>query len=56
MIRRFIAKKNHEKMQKYIPKILDGYCNNSKKDRATAEEECKAYLKVIEDASSYSFG
>ena len=55
-VRRAIAKKKRDQIDAALPKILDGYCANSPKPRAEAEEECKAYLQVIEDASAYSFG
>ena len=55
-IRRAIGKKNKEAIDKAMPEILDGYCRNSSKPRAEAEEEAKEFLKVIEDASAYSFG
>ena len=55
-IRRAIGKKNKEVIDKAMPEILDGYCRNSSNPRAEAEEEAKEFLKVIEDASAYSFG
>ena len=55
-IRRAIGKKNKEAIDKAMPEILDGYCRNSDKPRDEAEEEAKEFLKVIEDASAYSFG
>ena len=55
-IRRAIGKKNKAVIDKAMPEILDGYCKNSSKPRAEAEEEAKEFLKVIEDASAYSFG
>ena len=55
-IRRAIGKKNKAVIDKAMPEILDGYCRNSDKPRAEAEEEAKEFLKVIEDASAYSFG
>ena len=55
-IRRAIGKKNKAVIDKAMPEILDGYCKNSDKPRAEAEEEAKEFLKVIEDASAYSFG
>ena len=54
-IRRAIGKKDREKIDKAMPEILSGYCKTSDKPQAEAEEECKEYLKVIEDASAYSF-
>jgi DNA polymerase-3 subunit alpha len=55
-IRRAIGQKNKEKIAKALPKILEGYCNKSDKPRDIAEEEAKQFIKVIEDASAYSFG
>lgn len=55
-VRRAIAKKKRDQIDAALPKILEGYCANSPKPRAEAEEECRAYLQVIEDASAYSFG
>ena len=55
-IRRAIGKKNKPVIDKAMPEILDGYCKNSDKPRKEAEEEAKEFLKVIEDASAYSFG
>ena len=54
-VRRGIAKKKMEILEKWMPTILEGYCAHSDKPRAEAEEECKEYLKIIEDASSYMF-
>lgn len=42
-------------LEKMMPKIIDGYCARSDKPREVAENECKEYLKVIEDASAYMF-
>lgn len=55
-VRRAIAKKKRDEIDKALPEIIDGYCARSPKPRDVAEEECKDYLKVIEDASAYSFG
>lgn len=55
-VRRGIAKKKMDILEKWLPKILDGYCSKSDKPRAVAENEAKDYLKVIEDASAYMFG
>lgn len=55
-VRRGIAKKKMDILEKWLPKILDGYCQKSDKPRQIAEEEARDYLKVIEDASSYMFG
>ena len=54
--RRAIARKEEERMRKALPLILEGYCSKSTQPRNVAEEEAKAFLKIIEDASSYMFG
>lgn len=54
-VRRGIAKKKMDILEKYMPQIVDGYCEKSEKPREVAEEEVKEYLKVIEDASAYMF-
>lgn len=54
-IRRAISKKKRDKIDKAMPEILDGYCKNSDKPRAEAEEEARQFLQVIEDSSLYSF-
>lgn len=55
-VRRGIGQKRKEVIDAWLPKILEGYCDGSDKSRDVAEQEAKEYLKVIEDASSYSFG
>ncbi len=54
-VRRGIAKKKMDILEKYMPQIVDGYCSKSDSPREQAEEEVKEYLKIIEDASSYMF-
>ena len=55
-VRRCIAKKQKDKLEQWLPKIIEGYCRKSTKPRAEAETEAREYLQVIEDASAYSFG
>lgn len=55
-VRRAIARKQPERLEKAMPSILSGYCSKSEKDRETAESECQEFLRIIEDASSYMFG
>lgn len=55
-VRRGIARKKPEVLEKALPKIVDGYCSRSDKPRDEAEKECNEFLRVIEDASSYMFG
>lgn len=55
-IRRAIGRKDAERLERAMPKILEGYCKNSDKPREEAEKDAKTFLKVIEDASEYSFG
>ena len=55
-VRRAIGRKDSERLQAALPRILDGYCSKSAKPRMEAEAEAKEFLKIIEDASSYMFG
>lgn len=55
-VRRAIGRKDEERLRKALPQILEGYCEKSNKPRKEAEQEAQAFLKVIEDSSSYSFG
>lgn len=55
-VRRAIGRKKIDELNKALPKILDGYCSKSDKPREVAEKEAMAFLKVIEDSSSYQFG
>ena len=55
-IRRAIARKQMDRLQKALPQILEGYCSMSDKPIDVAEDEAKTFLKIIEDASSYMFG
>lgn len=54
-VRRDIAKKKAEAVAKDVIKIRDGYCARSSLPREEAEKEVEAFLKVIDDASGYSF-
>lgn len=55
-VRRAIGRKDAERLQKALPKILEGYCKKSDQPREIAEIEAKEFLQIIEDASSYMFG
>lgn len=55
-VRRAIARKDHDRLHKALPDILNGYCKISTKPRNIAEQEAKEFLKIIEDAGSYMFG
>lgn len=55
-VRKFIADKKRDKLQPFLPKILEGYCNYSSKPREEAEEEAKRFLQIIEDSARYQFG
>lgn len=54
-VRRAIGRKDMDRLQKALPKILDGYCNKSDKPREIAEQEAKAFLQIIEDSAAYQF-
>lgn len=51
-----IGKKLLKELEEQLPKILDGYCNNTNKPREVAEEEAKQFLQIIHDSSEYQFG
>ena len=55
-VRRDIAKKKADKVAEDVIKIRDGYCARSSLPREEAEQEVEAFLRVIDDASGYSFG
>ncbi len=55
-VRRAIGRKQKDRLEAAMPKILEGYCNKSDKTRAEAEKEVKEFLQVIEDSASYQFG
>ena len=55
-MRRNIAKKVKEKVDKMLPAVIDGYCNKSDKPREVSENEVKDFIQVIQDASGYQFG
>jgi len=55
-VRRAIGRKDKDRLEKALPQILEGYCNKSNKPREIAEEEAKAFLKIIEDSAEYQFG
>ncbi len=54
--RRAIGKKDKELLKQQLPKILEGYCNHSSKERAIAEEEAKQFVQIVQDSSEYQFG
>lgn len=54
-IRRAIGRKQKDRLEAALPSILEGYCRKSPKPREEAEEEAKAFLRVIEDSASYQF-
>lgn len=55
-VRRAIGRKQVDRLQAALPKILDGYCKMSSQPREVAEQEAKQFLKIIEDSSNYQFG
>lgn len=54
--RRAIGKKDKELLDEQLPLILDGYCDNSIKERKVAEEEASEFVQIIQDSSEYQFG
>lgn len=55
-IRRAIGRKDRDRLDKAMPKILEGYCSKSDKSRNEAETEAKAFIQILEDSASYMFG
>lgn len=55
-IRRAIGRKQKDRLEAALPRILEGYCSKSDKPRAEAEEEARAFLQIIEDSANYQFG
>ena len=55
-VRRAIGRKQVDRLQAALPKILDGYCKMSPQPREVAEQEAKQFLQIIEDSASYQFG
>lgn len=55
-VRRAIGRKQKDRLDAALPKIFEGYCNNSDKPKQQAEQEVKEFLQVIEDSASYQFG
>lgn len=55
-IRRAIGRKQKDRLDAAMPKILEGYCSKSDKPRDVAEKEAKEFLQIIEDSSNYQFG
>lgn len=54
--RRAIGKKDEELLKQQLPKILEGYCKHSSKERSIAEDEAKQFVQIVQDSSEYQFG
>lgn len=54
--RRAIGKKDKELLNQQLPKILEGYCKHSPKEKHIAEKEAKQFVQIIQDSSEYQFG
>lgn len=55
-VRRYIASKNEEKLSEWYPKIIDGYCDKSDKNKEESTKEVEEFVQIIKDSSSYMFG
>jgi len=51
-----IGKKRIIELNEQLPKIIDGYCNQSNQPRHIAEQEVKQFIQIIDDSSNYQFG
>lgn len=54
--RRAIGKKDIVLLNEQLPKILEGYCKNSKSPRDVAEKEAHQFIQIVSDSSDYQFG
>ena len=54
--RRAIGKKDIVLLNEQLPKILEGYCKNSKNPRDVAEKEAQQFIQIVSDSSDYQFG
>ena len=55
-VRRAIGRKQRDRLEKALPKILDGYCSRSDQPRDVAENEAREFLQILEDSADYQFG
>lgn len=55
-VRRAIGRKQVDRLNEALPKILDGYCSKSPDPRDVAENQAKEFLQIIEDSAYYQFG
>jgi len=55
-VRRAIGKKDEKLLATMLPKVKEGYIENSKKPREIAEKEVEQFLQVLSDSSDYAFG
>lgn len=54
-IRRAIGRKQRDRLEKALPKILEGYCAKSDRPKDVAEKEAMEFLQILEDSASYQF-
>lgn len=55
-VRRGIAKKKMDILDKAMPKIISGYCAKSTNPPEVAKQELQEFIQIIKDASEYMFG
>lgn len=55
-IRRAIGRKQKDRLDAAMPRILSGYCAKSDLPKDIAEQEAKEFLQIIEDSANYQFG
>ena len=56
VVRRAIGKKDPVLLAEWLPKIEQGYIDNSSNDEEVARAECQEFMQIFIDAASYSFG
>ena len=55
-VRRAIGRKEEDRLNAALPRILDGYCGKANKPRDEAEQEFEAFMTILKDSASYQFG
>lgn len=55
-VRRSIAHKKNDLLEKMMPQIIEGYCSKSSQPREEAIKELQTFIQIIKDSSSYMFG
>ena len=55
-VRRAIGAKDHATMDKWLPKIKEGYRKKVGKTKDVAYQEVESFIKILSDSADYQFG